>query len=580
MRLTVSDHDSIIEFNFPGTKYEMNEVNRRSGGWWRILFALLVLNVVLAFGNDWPGIGIQVEPRLSVEAFGLAAALLVWVSVRGAPSQRALAVLALCCTVFVLLRYVDVTVPAVLGRAVNLYWDGRHAGQVLLMWLADARVWTVVGVLAASVAGVAALFVLLRSVLGLLCDGLERSRARPAALCMLVFPLALYGAQPWVERDTRAYFSDPVSMAVLRAGVQLRDALIPGASAVRLTPSPAFDGNLDVLSGADVVLIFAEAYGAVTFDDAKLAAELQPSRAALQDALNVSGRGVVSAMVRSPTFGGASWLAHAALLSGVDTAAPGSYEMLLSSTRPTLVSHFARHGYRTVAWMPGLQRPWPEGAFYGFARYAGARDIAYAGPAFGYWQIPDQASMALLHAQELAGDGGDAGFVRTGLTPDTRQSPRFVVFPTVSTHAPFAPVPPYLNDWSALMSENAFSPQAVAEVLSQPVSWSDPKPAYVQGMRYTFEWLTAYLRDYAPRDSVVIVVGDHQPISAVSGRDASWSVPVHVFSNRRPLLGKFEAAGFVPGLIDLPTLGNMFELTSTLLDVFSTGESSKTEDGL
>ena len=136
---------------------------------------------------------------------------------------------------------------------------------------------------------------------------------------------------------------------------------------------------------------------------------------------------------------------------------------------------------------------------------------------------------------------------------------------------------PYVEDWSALTGAHAYSAQAVAEVLSQPVSWTEPKPAYLRGMLYTFDWLTAYLRDHAPRDSVVIVVGDHQPISAVSGRDASWSVPVHVFSNRQPLLSKFEAAGFVSGLTDLPSLGSMFELTSTLLEVFDTVEPRKAE---
>ena len=75
--------------------------------------------------------------------------------------------------------------------------------------------------------------------------------------------------------------------------------------------------------------------------------------------------------------------------------------LLLTTRRPTLVSHVARHGYRTVGWMPGMQRPWPEVAFYGFERYADAQGVGYTGPGFGYWRIPDQASIALLHAQEL-----------------------------------------------------------------------------------------------------------------------------------------------------------------------------------
>ena len=71
------------------------------------------------------------------------------------------------------------------------------------------------------------------------------------------------------------------------------------------------------------------------------------------------------------------------------------HQLLLASERPTLVSHFARHGYRTVGWMPGLKRPWPEGAFYGFDRLADDAGIGYHGPDFGYWRIPDHAAMRL-----------------------------------------------------------------------------------------------------------------------------------------------------------------------------------------
>jgi hypothetical protein len=72
--------------------------------------------------------------------------------------------------------------------------------------------------------------------------------------------------------------------------------------------------------------------------------------------------------VVSADVGGASWLAHAALLSGIDTREPDTYAALLRSRRQSLVAHFAANGYRTVAWMPGIQRPWPEGRFWGFDR--------------------------------------------------------------------------------------------------------------------------------------------------------------------------------------------------------------------
>ena len=46
---------------------------------------------------------------------------------------------------------------------------------------------------------------------------------------------------------------------------------------------------------------------------------------------------------------------------------------------------------------------------------------------------------------------------------------------------------------------------------------------------------------------VLIAIGDHQPPAAVSGPDASWSVPVHVFGRRGPILDRLLERGFSPG---------------------------------
>lgn len=308
-----------------------------------------------------------------------------------------------------------------------------------------------------------------------------------------------------------------------------------------------------------MLLVFAESYGAVALDDPALAEALGPWRERLADTLAAGGRGVVSARVRSPTFGGGSWLAHAALLSGIDTSDPLRYEQLLASDRPTLVSLFARHGWRSVGWMPGLQRPWPEGRFFAFDRLAGTGDLGYRGPAFGYWQVPDQASMALLQAQELPPRDGEG------------RAPRFIVFPTLATHAPFRPLPPYRNDWAGVLRPDAWTADEVARAEARPAAWSGPTAhaAYLEALRYQFDWWRGWFAGPAPRRMLVILVGDHQPVAAISGVGAGHEVPVHVISDDASLLARFEQRGFVPGLGPmLPSLGAMHELTGLLAEVF------------
>lgn len=537
-----------------------------SAGWLRVLLPLLILNTLLTFGNDWPGLGVRFDLLLSVELCLGASVLLLWVGRRGQPSARGLSALSLVFVMLVIARYVEVTVPAVFGRPVNLYWDGRHAWQVMRMAAGELAPWRVAGGGLLLAGAAVLLFVLVRRMFGMLARGFGTCAGHRWMLAAGFGAVLLHVAQPWLAKDVRAAFSTPVSASIVSSGGQLRAALSP-RSAERLGASPEFSGGVETLRGGDVLLIFAEAYGAVTFDDPEIEAALADSRAALAHAAQESGRGVVSARVRSPTFGGGSWLAHAALLSGVDTRDPGDYELLLTTDRPTLVTHFARNGYRTVAWMPGLQRPWPEGRFYGFDRYGDADGIGYGGPAFGYWRIPDQASLALLQAQEL----GVASPVGTppSAVPDPAV-PRFVVFPTVSSHAPFRPVAPYVSDWNQLLRSDAYTRAQLDEALGEPVSWAEPLPGYLQSMRYTFEWLSAYLREQASSDLLTIVIGDHQPVAGVSGRDASWEVPVHIFSADPALLVRFEAKGFSAGLRgDVPMLGDMHELTGVLVDIFA-----------
>jgi hypothetical protein len=74
----------------------------------------------------------------------------------------------------------------------------------------------------------------------------------------------------------------------------------------------------------------------------------------------------------------------------------------------------------------------------------------------------------------------------------------------------------------------------------------------------------------------MIVVGDHQPPAAVSGRDAPWRVPVHVIAGLPPVVDRLVAHGFRPGLEPRrPSIGAMHALVPMLLDAFGRDEGSR-----
>lgn len=549
-----------------------------------VALALFVLNALLAHGNAWPSVWPALEWRLALELGPAVALLALWGVLRGRVARRLETALAFLGTLWVVLHYIDVTVPAVLGRRINVYWDAPHLGAVLRMGGDSGVVLGALLTLIGSALLIALLYVVVRRCIATLARGAER---RPARLVMLAFAgvtMALWLSQALIGKPAAKTFAPTVAGMLFEQQRFLSTALSRTASAERLGQGPAFAGNLAGLDGADVLIVFAEAYGAITFDRPEIATALQAHRERLADALAAGGRQAVSARVVSPTFGGASWLAHSSLLSGLDMRDPSDYQLLLTTNRPTLVRHFATNGYRTVGWMPGLQRPWPEGAFYGFERYADADRIGYTSRPFGFWRIPDQASMALLHLQELGGHAGSSPDSGTGeegasrsatqpaLDPGTR-APRLVVFPTVTTHAPFRALPPLRSDWASLLGPEAFTQDEVDTAEAVSTSWANPLPAYIASMRYQFDWLADYVAHHAPANLLMIVIGDHQPIGSVTGPDQPWDVPVHIISSNAALLARFETAGFVAGLQPPPApLGPMHALTPTLIDAFSRAE--------
>jgi hypothetical protein len=86
----------------------------------------------------------------------------------------------------------------------------------------------------------------------------------------------------------------------------------------------------------------------------------------------------------------------------------------------------------------------------------------------------------------------------------------------------------------------------------QPM-WSDITRKYVDSVDYTLKTLWEYVTRYVTDDSLIIILGDHQPAPLITGEGASRSVPVHIISRDPELLAPFDEWGFIPGMV--PTIG-------------------------
>jgi phosphoglycerol transferase MdoB-like AlkP superfamily enzyme len=230
----------------------------------------------------------------------------------------------------------------------------------------------------------------------------------------------------------------------------------------------------------------------------------------------------------------------------------------MAQRRDTLVKTFGRHGYRTVAIMPGLLRSWPQGSFFGFEAIYDRARLDYHGPPFGWWDINDQFALARADALEIA--------------PLPRR-PAFIFFPTITTHAPFTPTPPYQAEWTRVLTPHPYDAADLNRAWSQQPDWLNLGPGYIHSLVYAYATLGGYLRLRADRDLVVILLGDHQPPALVSGPGASWEVPVHVIASRPGVLDRLRQHRFRDGLVPRgPAVARMDMLLAILLDAFGDEE--------
>ncbi len=527
---------------------------------WAVLaLALALLNAALTLANLWPTPFIRLSGDLSAE---LAVAVLALVVLHRYVAGRPRLVPRLLAGAWVLLavgRYAMVTSRSLWGRDINLYWDMPHLPAVGAMLAFVATPWVIAAVVGALVLVPLALYAPLRWAWGRVTAATADRRMRRVLVVLSVLVLVVGAAQ---RLDGRVPQTPGVATPVsLVWAAQARQFVYEwsGAGLRQLGPAPVLDSNLANARDADVFVIFVESYGAVSWDRPEYADALIEARRQFAGDVTASGRRIVSAYVESPTFGGESWLAHISLLSGTEVRDGAMNARLMAQQRPTMLAPFTRQGYRAVAVMPGIQSVWPEGRFYGFDTIYGALDLNYEGPPFGWWDVTDQFCLAKVDALEVA-------------PPPASRQPLFVVFPTISTHTPFTPTPPYQPDWARALTPTPYDEQALNDAWAIPADWLDLGPGYVRALKYAYATLGGYLRYRSDRDVIMVILGDHQPPALVSGEGAPWDVPVHVITNRQAVLDRLLQRGFTAGLApQRPVLAKMHALTPVLLDAFGDG---------
>ena len=500
---------------------------------WTFLNTLLNLNYP-GWESDLPA---ALLPSFEIWALLLILCAAVW---RGMPFHRAIYVsLTGLCLFLRLFRIGDVLMPMYFNRDFNLYMDVQYIPDLMhLLYHTVSRQMffgyavLAIGMLIVVILGIWNAFKYIHRYF-------EVSRHRRIFLGMTT---ALAGlllfVHPGGSGKSTGLWPNTIFPRVVEEVEfiwRLREYKKQGHFAIQdvINKSQQFPVSLDKLSGADVYILFVESYGHTVFADSRHFSLIRPVLESFEKTLSTHGFGVYSHFMKSATYGGASWLAHGTLASGVRTYDQTRFNLLLNSDVKTLARYFNDAGYRTLSIMPGTTMPWPEGEFFGYQQHYYASDFKYKGPQYGWSTMPDQFVLDYIFRQEI----------------QRRKQPLFIEYVLISSHAPFHSQPPYLEDWSQIGDGSIFQER---QPVTFPIVWPDlsnATKAYMTSLIYEMRVLESYLAQYIEDDALIIILGDHQPNVQITGKNSLWSVPVHVISRNPEFLEAFVKRGYRPGLI-------------------------------
>ncbi|WP_328398554.1 sulfatase [Streptomyces sp. NBC_00390] len=499
-----------------------------------VLFALLVPNEL---GRITPG----TFARIPVEGiFGAAVLLVLPPKARRTGALLAGAILGL----LTILKFLDMGFYSVLDRPFDLVLDWILLDDAQSFLTDTVGRAGAVGAVIGVVVVVLALLVLMALAVVRLSHVVARHSAvatRSLLVAGTVWTLCTaLGLQiagvPVASRTTAGFVENRAEQ--VRAGLKDRETFAKESAVDAYRDTPP-DQLLTGLRGKNVIFAFIESYGRSAIQDPEMAPQVGAVLADGTNRLRAAGFSTRSAFLTSPTTGAGSWLAHSTFMSGLWIKNQQRYRTLTSSDRFTLTRAFQRAGaWRTVGIMPGVTRSWPEGKFYGLDHVYDSRQLGYKGPKFSWTPVPDQYSLSAFERLEH----GKAG-----------HKPMMTEIILASSHNPWAPIPEMIG-WDEVGDGSVY--HAIKKAGKDPKDvWKDPdqvRTEYRRAIEYSLNSLISYVEKYGDDDTVLVFLGDHQPVRTVTEGNLGRDVPIAIVARDPAVMDRISGwdwqEGLKPGL--------------------------------
>jgi hypothetical protein len=152
--------------------------------------------------------------------------------------------------------------------------------------------------------------------------------------------------------------------------------------------------------------------------------------------------------------------------------------------------------------------------------------------------MPDQYVLSALQRQELGKPG---------------RRPLFAELDLVSSHTPWTRIPRLIG-WSDVGDGSVYNRLPVDQP-TKAALFSDPgrvRAAYGQSIQYTLNSLTSFVQHSGDDNLVLVVLGDHQPATIVTGQGPTHDVPISIIAHDPKVLDRVSGWGWNEGLQPRP----------------------------
>jgi hypothetical protein len=141
--------------------------------------------------------------------------------------------------------------------------------------------------------------------------------------------------------------------------------------------------------------------------------------------------------------------------------------------------------------------------------------------------MPDQWVLQALQKRELA---------------RRNRRPVFSEIDLTSSHEPWTRIPPLIN-WDRLGDGSIFNRLPIDQV-----GLTDTQQGYGQSIQYALRALYRFVEHYGNKNTVLIVLGDHQP-SRVVDRPPGHDVPITIIAHDPKVISRLSSWGWTDGML-------------------------------